>query len=123
MIPLEILIVVLILLIFLVLSLFSYINGITLLSVGLILIIIGLFFGVPVGLYYHFLLFQRRGEFGTVLKGWWISPKKYHKYLPIQDQSVLNRWFWIGAIFFNLSIAGCVLVFISLFVNNRLNSP
>lgn len=116
MIPLEIVVVTLILVFFIISSLFYYINGITFLLVGFMLIILGLLFGVPVGFYYHLLLFQRRRLIGQRLKNWWIYPQRYHKHLPEEEQRVLNRWFWIGAIFFNLSIVGCGLVFISLFI-------
>lgn len=120
MIPLEILIVASILVLFFVFFLLPYINSIILLTIGVTLIILGLLFGVPIGFYYHILLFQRRRLIDHSLKYWWISPQRNHKYLPGKDQEVLNRWFWIGAIFFNLSIIGCVLVFISLFMDNRL---
>lgn len=95
-------------------ALISYLGGILLLTIGVAFIIAGLSIGVPAGVYYHILLFRRKGLLEEGLKGWWISPQRYHRYLPEKDRKLLNRWFWIGAAFFNMAMIGCGLVFVGL---------
>lgn len=57
--PSEIWIVASILVLFLSISLLSYSSGTTILAAGVTFIVIGLVLGVPIGLYYHLLLFHR----------------------------------------------------------------
>lgn len=114
MIPLEILVLVSILLLFLLSAVLIYFLETILLSIGLTLILSGLLFGIPAGFYYHVLLFQSRRLMKQDLKKWWLSPQRYHKYLPGEERRVLDRWFWIGAMFFNIAILGCGLVFLGL---------
>ncbi|MEK7851311.1 MAG: hypothetical protein AAB275_05470 [Deltaproteobacteria bacterium] len=116
MVPLEIWIVASILVLFFAVSLLSCFSGAIILAAGVTLIAIGLILGVPIGFYYHLLLFQRKKLLGLELKGWWISPRRYHEYLPEKERRILNRWFWIGAVFFNIAMIGCGLVFIWLFM-------
>jgi hypothetical protein len=114
MIPLEILVLVSILFLLLLSSILTYFIDTILLSIGLTLILSGLLFGIPAGCYYHVLLFLRRRVINQDLKKWWISPQRYHKFLPGEERRILDRWFWIGAIFFNIAILGCGLVFLGL---------
>src|SRR4030065_406454 len=114
--PFEIWIVASILVLFFSISLLSYFSGTIILAAEVIFIVIGLTLGVPIGAYYHLLLFQRIKLLGRELKGWWISPRTYHAYLPEKERRILNRWFWIGAVFFNIAMIGCGLVFIGLFM-------
>lgn len=114
MIPLEILVLVSILFLFLLSSILAYFFHTIFLSIGLTLILSGLLFGIPAGSYYHILLFQRRRLINQDLKKWWMSPQRYHKLLSCEERRALDRWFWIGAIFFNITILGCGLVFLGL---------
>ena len=114
--PFEIWIVASILVLFFSISLLSYFSGTIILAAGIALIVIGLILGVPIGFYYHLLLFQRIKLLGRELKGWWISPHRYHEYFPEKERRLLSRWFWIGAVFFNIAMIGCGLVFIGLFM-------
>ena len=116
--PLEVWIVASILVLFFSISLLSYFSGTIILAAGITFIVIGLILGVPIGVYYHLLLFQRIKLLGRELKGWWISPHRYHESLPEKERRILSRWFWIGAVFFNITMIGCELVFIGLFIKS-----
>lgn len=115
--PLEVWIVGSILALFFSIFLLSYFfSGTIILTAGVTSLVIGLILGVPIGFYYHLLLFQRKKLLGRELKGWWIYPHRYHEYLPEKERRILNRWFWVGAVFFNIAMIGCGLVFIGLFM-------
>ena len=96
-------------------SLVHYFNILIILQIGIILIVTGLLFGVPAGCYYHFLLFSRKKQTNCKIEKWWVAPYKYHRYFSEGDQQILNKWFFTGALFFNISIAGCIILFLHFF--------
>ena len=116
-IPLEIMICVLVLGVLIALPLMSFFDGAIAFQAGVLFIAVGLGVGLPAGFYYHALLYFKRGKIGRELQNWWISPHKYHEYLPEKDQKILGWWFRVGAVFFNITIFGCGLLFVSLFMN------
>lgn len=119
--PLEIWIVASILALFFTISLMSYFSAAIIMTTGTTFIALGLILGIPIGFYYHLLLFQRKKLLGRELKGWWISPRRYHEYLPEKERRILDRWFWIGAVFFNIAMTGCGLVVLGLFMGDLKN--
>jgi len=95
----------------------SHFGGMPLLRIGVILITVGLFVGVPIGFRYHLLLFRRRKMFGEGMRRWWLSPQRYHGSLPEKDRKLLDRWFLAGALFFSVAMLGCGLVFVGLMIS------
>lgn len=112
----EFLIFGIILVILILFSTIFYFSSMVVFQIGAILIMFGLLVGVPAGCYYHFLLFTRRKHISSTLTRWWIAPNKYHKYFSGKDRLKLNKWFSIGAFHCNISLVGCVLSFLSIFI-------
>jgi len=110
----ELLIIGIIFIILIVVSLITYFSNLIYLQLGIALASVGLLLGVPAGCYYHFLLFKTKNSVNLKIKRWWVTPHQYHKYFPEEERKVLKKWFFVGALFFNIIIAGCILIFIYL---------
>jgi hypothetical protein len=88
-------------------------------AAGAAVILLGMGTGVPVGAWYHLLLYRRRRRVAGGLEGWWIAPHRFHALLPEADRRLLDRWFAAGAFLFAVTLAGCGLLFLGLVASLR----
>ena len=79
---------------------------------GLVCAAVGLILGVPTGVYYHVALYRCLTPRGVLPARWWWNPTKYHRYLTIDEQRLVMRWFYAGGAGFGLVVLGGVLTFV-----------
>jgi hypothetical protein len=76
-------------------------------TIGMSLVGLGIVIGVPSGLVYHARLWRALRPSGA---GWWLHPTGLHRRLADGDRAGVLRWFYLGAVGFLISIAGCALI-------------
>ena len=75
-------------------------------TIGIVMLTLGLFVGVPPGFWYHVLLYVVRSPRVALPPKWWWAPVDLHPLLTEQELARLKPWFTIGGIGFVLSIVG-----------------
>ena len=82
----------------------------TMLVVGLVLVGAGLAIGMPMGFWYHVLLYRALAPRSQLSRRWWINPVAHHPRLTEDEREPVMRWFYISASTFSLCVAGCAIV-------------
>jgi len=75
-------------------------------TIGIVMLTLGLFVGVPTGFWYHVLLYRVLSPRVALPPKWWWAPVDLHPLLTEQELARLKPWFTIGGIGFVLSIVG-----------------
>lgn len=77
---------------------------------GVALVGLGMLIGVPAGALYHVQLYRALAPAKLLSARWWLHPTDLHGSLPSAARPSVMRWFYLGALGFVLSIAGCLFV-------------
>jgi hypothetical protein len=75
---------------------------------------LGLAFGVATGLWYHIALARALAPAGALTARWWLRPVPLHERLDDTGRRRVLPWFYAGAAGFVVTVAGLVLIAISL---------
>jgi hypothetical protein len=85
-----------------------------LLSIGAVVLAVGLIVGVAAGVVYHVALYRALSPLGVLRTGWWWRPTSLHGQLtPAQRRRVIP-WFSAGAAGFFVALAGCAVVLVAI---------
>ena len=76
---------------------------------------IGLVFGVATGFWYHVALGRSLARRAPLPPRWWLRPVSLHERLEAGDRSRVLPWFYAGGVGFVLTVAGLVLIAVSVF--------
>ena len=74
------------------------------LALGVLLL--GLAVGVPIGFWYHVMLYRLVSRKIPVPRRWWLSPSGLHVHLTDAEQRRIKPWNRLGGIGFVLSVVG-----------------
>jgi ABC-type multidrug transport system permease subunit len=83
-------------------------------SAAISLMGVGLLFGVPCGIYYHLLLRRALILRGSLPRGWYWNPARYHAELDDATERGLRPWIISGALGFGLIMLGLLLAITAL---------
>ena len=81
-----------------------------LLGGGGLLVVGGLLFGTPTGIWYHLRLHRALRVRGPLPKGWWLRPNRLHASLTASERAWVMRPFYAGAIGFVMAVLGCFFI-------------
>lgn len=75
---------------------------------------LGLVFGVATGLWYHIALARALAPVNALTPRWWLRPVPLHERLDDTGRQRVLPWFYAGAVGFVVTVAGLVLIALSL---------
>jgi len=82
----------------------------TLFVAGLWLVVGGLAFGLPTGLFYHLALRRSLLREGRLPARWWLRPTELHDRIPEADRRFVLGFCYAGAAGFLTTLLGCLVV-------------
>jgi hypothetical protein len=77
---------------------------------GLWLVLGGLAFGVPTGIFYHLALRRSLLRKGQLPASWWLRPTQLNKCIADADRRLVLGFCYAGAAGFLVTLLGCVIV-------------
>lgn len=87
-------------------------------ELGLWGLAVGLFVGIPTGLWYHVVLYRQLAPRMTLPPQWWRAPVELHVRLTPEEFRRVRPWFWAGAVGFLLCCVGGLAAIAGLLVSN-----
>jgi hypothetical protein len=81
---------------------------------ALSLLAVGALIGLPSGLVYHLVLRRELRRLGSLPRGWYWHPQRYHDSLQPAAQRRMRPWFLLGAGGFGLILIGFALSVLAL---------
>lgn len=66
----------------------------------------GLAVGLPMGCWYHLVLYRAVSRQMPMPRRWWLSPAELHVHLPQEELAAIRPWFLLGGIGFMISFVG-----------------
>ncbi len=79
----------------------------------------GLAFSLPVALLYHWRLYRALAPRGELPRRWYWSPTAYHDKLRPEERARVLGGFYLGAAGWGVTVIGCGLVALAVFVGRR----
>lgn len=86
---------------------------------SLAVMVLGLAFGLPAGIYYHMVLRREILRQGALPRGWYWHPLSLHAELEPAAWARVRPWFLLGALGFLLIVTGACVAALAMFVTNH----
>jgi len=74
---------------------------------------LGVFAGIPAGLYYHVTLRRELVRLGKLEQRWWWRPHDYHQHLDAAARRRVMPWWFVGAGGFAVIVLGFALTLLA----------